>query len=197
MYSSGTFYLYFIIKALTAEIKLLMDLFFSKLQTQTHRQVEIVGKKNRRFELIRKISDRVGRWWAGGMTWASSLRTISYHPFPASAELDSYWVGRKAMTTPPCLESKDQGWSATVIFHLSLPLRGQGSPRDKRLYLGNIFWGPVEHLSVFLVPKEGQGAHEMWLQARPLVCLCFHSLTLHLLCLFLSCKSLWASAWPV
>lgn len=45
MCSSGTFYLYFTIKALTAEIKLLVDLFFSKVQTQTHGQGEIVGGK--------------------------------------------------------------------------------------------------------------------------------------------------------
>lgn len=38
--------LYFTIKALTAEIKLFMDLFFSKVQVQTRGQGEIVGKED-------------------------------------------------------------------------------------------------------------------------------------------------------
>lgn len=51
---SGTFYLYFAIKALTAEIKPFVDLFFSKVQTQTHRQVEIVGKEIEDLDLQEK-----------------------------------------------------------------------------------------------------------------------------------------------
>jgi len=70
MCSSGTFYLYFAIKALTAEIKAFVDLFFSKVQTQTHRQVGIVGKEIEDLDLQEKelTSDKKeGRQWAGGM----------------------------------------------------------------------------------------------------------------------------------
>lgn len=134
MCSSGTFYLYFTIKALTAEIKPFMDLCFSKVQTQSHRQVEIVAKD---LDLQGKyvINHRkVGRRWADAI--ALSIKADSH--FSLSVFCFS-WMGlklsrKKGHDKPPCLESKDQGWSPTSCVFSALG--GQGSPHDKILYLG-------------------------------------------------------------
>lgn len=63
MCSSGTFYLYFTIKALTAEIKPLVDLFFSKVQTQTHGQGEIVGEKKQMIWTYKENKEQVIIKW--------------------------------------------------------------------------------------------------------------------------------------
>lgn len=56
MCSFGT--LYFTIKALTAEIKLFMDLFFSEVQVQTHGQGEILRKEIEDLDLTRKTRNK-------------------------------------------------------------------------------------------------------------------------------------------
>lgn len=105
------------------------------------------------FGLTRKISEKsqksgkmVGRWHGFEHQGWQPFLTVHFLP-----EQGSNWVGRKAMTTPTCLKSKDQGWFPTRCVFSALG--GQGSPHDKMLYLVSNFWRPVEHLSVFLVPK--------------------------------------------
>lgn len=98
------------------------------------------------------------KWEDGGQVvwlWASRLTAISHCFLP---QLSGTQVEEKAVTTPPCLESKDQGWSPTS--HSFQHSGDKAVPMTRRYTWVSNFWKPVEHLSAFLVPKEGPGAHE-------------------------------------